>query len=175
MVNSACSVCSVYIIRVLSRNEFLGEKMVGRITGIGVWGNLLQESVSVPLSEHIYSSVFTGRQSLLYAIILYCNWERFGGEAWVFGVEASPPPPVDWTLIMARLESLSQLLNLSAFQKKSWLKMTCIQCLWKKLQNSMLLCLIVYSSPLWDYTTTLAITVFVNFVQAVYNFPYACS
>ena len=31
---------------------------------VGVWGLSPQESVSVPLSEHIYLSVSTGRQKL---------------------------------------------------------------------------------------------------------------
>ena len=44
-----------------------------------------QENVSVPLSKHIYSSVFTGRQKFS----LY-HWEKFGGKAWVFGGEAPP-------------------------------------------------------------------------------------
>ena len=50
--------------RVLSRKFFLGgEDGRGKYAlGIGVWGNPLQESVSVPLSEYIYLSVFTGRQ-----------------------------------------------------------------------------------------------------------------
>ena len=53
-----------------------------------------QESVIVPLSEHIYSSVSTGRQELSE-----CHYFKLqlgnplGGEAGVFGGEASSPPP----------------------------------------------------------------------------------
>ena len=66
-----------------------------------VWGLPPQEKILVCLdsSTSIHQRLLAGK-NLLYAIILYCNWEIFGGEAWVFGGEASPPPPppVDWTL-----------------------------------------------------------------------------
>ena len=82
--------------RVLSRNRFLGGKYT---LGIGVKGNLLQESVSVPLSKHIYSSVFTGRQEFALCHYFVLQLGKVWGEAWVFGGDASPPrPPVDWTL-----------------------------------------------------------------------------
>ena len=51
--------------RVLSRNEFFGGKMVRGKCALGRGlGPSPQESVSVPLSKHIYSSVSTGRQEL---------------------------------------------------------------------------------------------------------------
>ena len=62
--------------------------------GIGVCGNPLQESVSVSLSKHIYSSVFTGRQEFTQSHYFVLQLGKIWGEAWVFeGVfEASPTP-----------------------------------------------------------------------------------
>ena len=62
--------------RLLSRNGFWGSDGRGKCALGRCLGPSSQETVSVPLSEHIYSLVFTGRQEL-YAIILYCNWEFF--------------------------------------------------------------------------------------------------
>ena len=67
------------------------------------WGNLLQESVSVPLSEHIYSSVSTDRQKFALCHYFVLQLEKFGAEAWVrIWGRSFPPtsqPPVDWTLV----------------------------------------------------------------------------
>ena len=54
-----------------------------------------QESVSVPLSELIYSSVSTGRQELsqCYYFILQLG-KLLGGKLECLG-EKLPPPPVD--------------------------------------------------------------------------------
>ena len=61
--------------------------------GIGVWGNPLQESVSVPLSEHIYSSVFTGRQefTLSHYFVLQLG-KMWGGSLSVWGRSLPPTP-----------------------------------------------------------------------------------
>ena len=52
-----------------------------------------QESVSVPLSEHIYLPVSTGRQELSQCHYFQLQLGKLflGGEAGVFGGEASPP------------------------------------------------------------------------------------
>ena len=77
--------------RVLSRNEFLGGKMVrGKCALSRSLGPSPQESVSVPLSEHIYSSVSTGRQELPQCHYFKLQMRKlWGGEAGVFGEEAS--------------------------------------------------------------------------------------
>ena len=54
-----------------------------------------QESVSVPLSEHIYSSVFTGRQELSQCHYFKLQLGKlffWGGGSWSVKL---PPPPVD--------------------------------------------------------------------------------
>ena len=55
--------------------------------GLGVWGNLFQESVSVPLFEHNYSSVFTGSQefALCHYFVLQLG-KIWGGSLSVWGV-----------------------------------------------------------------------------------------
>ena len=88
---------TLWYTRVLSRNEFfLGGKMVrGKCALSRGLGPSPQESVSVPLSKHIYSSVSTSRQEL-------SQWHYFklqlrkllGGSLSVWG----RAPPVDWTL-----------------------------------------------------------------------------
>ena len=78
--------------RVLSRNEFLGRKMVRGKCALGRGlGPSPQESVSVLLSKHIHLSVSTGRQELSQCHYLNYNWEKFlGGSLSVW--ERSPPP-----------------------------------------------------------------------------------
>ena len=79
--------------RVLSGNGFLeGEMVRGKYTlGRGM-GPSPQENVSVPLSEHIYSSMFTGTQELTLCHNLKLQLgKKFLGGAGVFGGEASPP------------------------------------------------------------------------------------
>ena len=61
---------------------------------IGVWGSLLQESVSVPLSKHIYSSVFTGRQELSQCHYFKLQLGKLlGGKLECLG-EKLPPHPL---------------------------------------------------------------------------------
>ena len=89
------SKCSVQLgIRVLSRNGFLWRKMVrGKCTLGRVWG-LPPRKMLVCLypSTSICQFLLTGK-GLLYAIVLNCNLKKkWGGEAWVFGGEASPAP-----------------------------------------------------------------------------------
>ena len=92
----------IIIIKILSRNEFFGGKMVrGKCAFGGVWG-LPPRKVLVCLypSTFICQFLLAGK-SFLNAIILNCNWEIilggeagvFGGEAGVFGGEASPAHP----------------------------------------------------------------------------------
>ena len=81
--------------RVLSRNEFLGEKMVrGKCTlGRGL-GLSPQESVIVPLSKHIYSSVSTGRQELFLSHYLKLHLGNLlGGKLECLGEKLPPHPP----------------------------------------------------------------------------------
>ena len=65
---------------------FWGGKMVGGkyALGIGVWGNPLQESVSVPLSKHIYSVDWTLPTHLLgtpiYVYIYMCDCQYNAGK-----------------------------------------------------------------------------------------------
>ena len=69
-------------IRVQSRNVFWGGDGRGKYAlGIGVWGNPLQESVSLPLSEHIYSSVFTGTQEFALCHYFVLQLGKIWGEA----------------------------------------------------------------------------------------------
>ena len=60
-------------------------------------GPFPQESVSVPLSEHIYSSVSTGRQklSLSHYLKLHLGKLLGGGCLNVWGRSFLPTPPVD--------------------------------------------------------------------------------
>ena len=79
--------------RVLSRKEFMGGKMVRGKCALGRGlGPFPQESVSVPLSEHIYSSVSTGRQELsqCHYFKLQLGKPLGGEEAGVFGGKAPP-------------------------------------------------------------------------------------
>ena len=75
--------------RVLSRNSFFGGKYA---LGIGGWGNSPQENVSVHPSEHIYSSVFTGRQEfvLCYYFVLQLR-KIWRGSLSVWGRSFHPP------------------------------------------------------------------------------------
>ena len=69
--------------RVLSRNEFLGGKMVRGKCALGRGlGPSPQESVSVPLSEHIYSSVSTGRQELSQCHYFILQMGKLWGGSW---------------------------------------------------------------------------------------------
>ena len=82
--------------RVLSRNEFFGGKMVrGKCTLDRGLGPSPQESVIVPLSEHIYLSVSTGRQelSLSHYFKLHLGKLFGGGSLSVSGRSFRPPPP----------------------------------------------------------------------------------
>ena len=82
---------SISTTRVLSRNRFWGGKMVGEVHP-RVWVLPPRKMlVCLDSSTSIHQRLLAGK-NLLYAIILYCNWEKFGGEAWVFGGEASSPP-----------------------------------------------------------------------------------
>ena len=94
-INNLYSGIFIYVIRILSRNEFLGWKMVRGKCALGRGlGPSPQESVSVPLSEHIYSSVSTGRQELSQChYFKFAIGKTFGGEAGVFGGAVPPPPP----------------------------------------------------------------------------------
>ena len=73
-------------VRVLSRNGFLGGKMVRGKYALG-WGlePSPQENVSVPLSKH-YSSVITGSQELSQCHYLFAIGKiLFGGSLSVWG------------------------------------------------------------------------------------------
>ena len=79
----------IIIIKVLSRNEFFGGKMVRRKCTLGRGLGPSQESVSVPLSKHIYLSVSTGRQELSQCHYFKLQLGKLFfwgvGEAGVFG------------------------------------------------------------------------------------------
>ena len=65
MAGPLSTAVNMFIFRVQSRNEFFGGKMVSGKCALGRGsGASPQESVSVLLSKHIYSSVFTVRQGL---------------------------------------------------------------------------------------------------------------
>ena len=84
-------------IRVPSRNVFFGGKMVrGKCTlGRGL-GPCPQENASVPLSKHIYSSVFTDRQELILCHYFKLQFgTKIGGKLEYLGEKLPPPSPVD--------------------------------------------------------------------------------
>ena len=97
----SCMYIHTYTHRVLSRNEFLGGKMLSGKCALGrESGASPQKSVSVLLSKHIYSSVSTGRQGLTLCHYFKLQLGKlFGGKLECLGEKLPPtphpPPPVD--------------------------------------------------------------------------------
>ena len=97
--------------KVLSRNMFFGGKMAQGKCALGRGlGPFPQENVSVPLSKHIYLSVFTVRQELsqYHYNTLNCNWK-------ILGREASLPPPTPSSFNPAYIRTVPWLLDLTRY------------------------------------------------------------